>query len=335
MQLSLPLWRPQASTRRLATNTLSRPGGAWHVRDEAVMGTAIHVELWAERRADAAEALDTVSHEMQRIDRLYSPHRPESELSRINRDAGRAPVVIDAETFSLLARAQAFAELSAGAFDISYAAVGRLYDYRRGVAPTEAQLAAAHRLVGWRGIRLDPAARSVHFARQGMCIDLGGFAKGHAVDGATARLRALGIRHAYVSAGGDSRVIGDRRGRPWSVAIRHPRRADGVAALLPLEDCAVSTSGDYERYFVERGGMRHHHLIDPATGRSPQGVHSVTVIADDGLSAEALSKTLFVHGVERGMAILAQVPGSDAVLIDAQGRLHFSPGLQAAQGTRA
>lgn len=334
MQLSLPLWRSghaaQDSSRPPSRGTLPRPAGGWHQRDDAIMGTAIHAELWAERRGDAAAALEAVMAEMHRIDRLYSPHKPDSELSRINRDAARGPVEVSDETFALLARAQAFAELSGGAFDISYAAVGRLYDYRRGIAPDAARLAAARACVDWRGITLDPAARTVRFAREGMCIDLGGFAKGHAVDGATARLRALGIRHAYVSAGGDSRVIGDRRGRPWSVAIRHPRRADGMAALLPLEDCAVSTSGDYERYF-ERDGVRHHHLIDPATGRSPQAVHSVTVIADDGLTTEALSKTLFVLGVERGMAVLAQVPGADAVVIDAQGQLHFSAGLQAQQ----
>jgi thiamine biosynthesis lipoprotein len=329
MQMQLPLWRPQIAGAGARTGLLPRPAaGGWHQRDAAIMGTAIHVELWAESRAQAEAGIAAVMSEMHRIDATYSPHKPDSELSRINRDAGHGAVPVSEETYALLARAQAFAELSGGAFDISYAAVGRLYDYRRGIAPDEAALAKARACVGWRGIVLDPATRSVRFAREGMCIDLGGFAKGHAVDGAIARLKAQGIAHAYVSAGGDSRVLGDRRGRPWSVAVRHPRRADGLAALLPLEDCAVSTSGDYERFF-ERAGVRHHHLIDPATGRSPQAIHGVTVIADDGLTAEALSKTLFVLGLARGMAVLAQVPGADALVIDAEGRLHFSPGLQA------
>jgi thiamine biosynthesis lipoprotein len=328
MQLSLPLWRPQVGASEPRRATLPRPAaGGWVSRDEAIMGTAIHVELWADRRGDAETAVEAVLAEMHRIDRTYSPHKPESELSRLNRAAAAAPFACSEEMFGLLARALAFAELSQGAFDISYAAVGRLYDYRRGVAPSEAQLAAARPLVDWRGIQLDPAARSVRFARDGMCIDLGGFAKGHAVDCAAARLRRLGIRHAYVSAGGDSRVIGDRRGRPWSVAIRHPRAADQVVAVLPLEDVAVSTSGDYERFF-ERAGVRHHHLLDPATGRSPAHVHSVSIVADDGLTSEALSKTVFVLGVERGLAIVEQVPGADAVVVDAAGRLHFTSGLQ-------
>jgi thiamine biosynthesis lipoprotein len=328
MQMSLPLWRPQIADGAPLRRSLARPAqGGWVQRDEVIMGTAIHVELWADRRADAEHAVEAVLAEMHRIDRGYSPHKPESELSRLNRAAAAAPFAASAEMFALLARAQAFAELSDGAFDISYAAVGRLYDYRRGIAPNDAALAAARQLVDWRGVHLDPVARSVRFAREGMRIDLGGFAKGHAVDCAAARLQALGIRHAYVSAGGDSRVIGDRRGRPWSVAIRHPRQADGVVAVLPLEDVAVSTSGDYERYF-ERGGVRHHHLIDPATGRSPTQVHSVTIVADDGLTSEALSKTVFVRGVERGLAIVERMPGADAVVVDAAGRLHFTSGLQ-------
>ena len=111
--------------------------------------------------------------------------------------------------------------------------------------------------------------------------------------------RAHGIRHAVVGAGGDSRMLGDRCGRPWTVGIRDPRNEGEVVALLPLEDVAVSTSGDYERYFDD-GDERCHHLIDPRTGRSPNSIRSVTVIAPDGLTSEALSKTVFVLGVEQG-----------------------------------
>ena len=174
--------------------------------------------------------------------------------------------------------------------------------------------------IGWRGLKLDRAARTLAFAHPGMRIDLGGFAKGHAVDNAAAILARLGIAHAHVSAGGDSRVIGDRRGRPWTIGVRHPRDAKALVAVLPLEDTAVSTSGDYERYF-EQGGVRHHHIIDPATGQSPAAIHSVTILAADGLTAEAMSKSLFVLGVERGMALIESQPGVDAIVVDAQGRL--------------
>jgi thiamine biosynthesis lipoprotein len=173
---------------------------------------------------------------------------------------------------------------------------------------------------------LDGSARSVRFARAGMRIDLGGFAKGHAVDNAARILLARGIRHANVSAGGDSRVIGDRRGRPWTIGVRDPRRPGAMAAVLPLEDVSISTSGDYERYF-DADGQRFHHLIDPATGRSPSSVHSVTVIADDGLTSEALSKCVFVLGVEKGLRLIESQRGVDAVVVDAGGHLHCSSGL--------
>jgi thiamine biosynthesis lipoprotein len=303
--------------------------GAWLKRDEAVMGTAISVELWCDERAAGEAAITAVMDEMHRIDRAMSPHKADSELSRINREAGTSAVRVTAEMARLIVRANEFAELSAGAFDITYAAVGHLYDYRERIRPSEAALAEARAAVGWRHLVLDTQAGTVRFARPGMRIDLGGFAKGHAVDNATAILRRRGIAHAMVSAGGDSRVIGDRRGRPWTIGVRDPRRPGQVAAMLPLEDVSISTSGDYERYF-DADGVRFHHVIDPATGRSPSGIQSVTILADDGLTSEALSKIVFVLGVERGMALVESQAGIDAVVVDAAGALHFSSGLLAA-----
>lgn len=304
------------------------PSAGWIARDEAIMGTAISVELWSDDAAAGASAIDAVMDEMHRIDSAMSPHKPDSELSRINRDAAAAPVPLSAEMTRLLARANDFAQLSGGAFDITYAAVGQLYDYRNRVRPSDEALAAARAAVGYRNLILDMRVRTVHFACAGMRIDLGGFAKGHAVDNAARILHDRGIRHANISAGGDSRVMGDRRGRPWTIGIRDPRRPGEMAAVLPLEDVSISTSGDYERYF-DADGVRFHHLIDPATGRSPCGVHSVTVLADDGLTTEALSKTVFVLGVDKGLRLIESLPGVDAVVVDAGGALHYSSGLLA------
>lgn len=315
------------SQRRL---DYARPRAAssagWVVREEAIMGTAIRVELWAEERRMGELAAAAVMDEMHRIDRCMSPHKPTSELSRINREAARQPVPLSDEMYRLIEQALGFSRLSGGAFDISYAAVGRLFDYRSGQRPDAAALQAARARIGWQHLHLDPQARSLRFGMEGMCIDLGGFAKGHAVDRATALLQRRGIAQAMVSAGGDSRAIGDHRGRPWSVAIRHPRRPGEVVAVLPLEDTSISTSGDYERYF-EEGGQRHHHLIDPATGLSPASVHSVTILAADGLTSEALSKAVFVLGAQRGLALVETLPGIDAVVVDAQGALRASSGL--------
>jgi len=311
---------------------LSGRRAGWMKREEAIMGTSIVVELWADERAAGEAAISAVMDEMHRIDRAMSPFKEDSELSRINREAHQAPVPVSAEMARLIVRAAEFSELSGGAFDITYAAVGHLYDYRNRVRPSDAELEKARAAIGWRGLVLDSQARTVRFAKPGMRIDLGGFAKGHAVDNAAAILRRRGIAHAMVSAGGDSRVIGDRRGRPWTIGVRDPRRPSQVAAVLPLEDVSISTSGDYERYF-DADGTRFHHLIDPATGKSPREIQSVTILADDGLTSEALSKIVFVLGVERGMALVESQSGVDAVVVDAAGALHFSSGLLSASGS--
>jgi len=319
---------------RPAPQPLARPfderahAQGWMRREEAIMGTAIGVELWCENRAQGDAAIEAVLAEMHRIDRAMSPYKPDSELSRINREAASGPVEVSEEMVRLLLRAADFSLLSGGAFDVTYAAIGHLYDYRARVKPTAEKIEQARAAVGYRFLELDARRSTVRFAKPGMRIDLGGFAKGHAVDNAAAMLRSLGIRHANVSAGGDSRVVGDRRGRPWTIGIRDPRRAGEVVAVLPLEDVSISTSGDYERYFDD-GGERCHHLIDPVTGRSPKGVRSVTVLADDGLTSEAMSKTVFVLGVSRGLRLVEAMPGVDAVIVDADGRLHYSSGLAA------
>jgi FAD:protein FMN transferase len=321
-------WSKSVLTAPAPLCALADEAGRWLSRDEVVMGTAIRVELWCEDAARGEAAIDDVMAEMHRIDRTMSPHKPDSELSRINRDAGRAAVPLSNEMFVLLVQAQRFSQLSQGAFDITYAAAGCLYDYREGVAPDAAALARGRAAIGWKQLELDARTRSVRFARPGMRIDLGGFAKGHAVDNAAAILQRHGIRHAHVAAGGDSRVIGDRRGRPWTIGVRDPRAAEGLVALLPLEDTAISTSGDYERFF-EKDGVRHHHIVDPATGTSPSSVRSVTVLAADGLTCEALSKTVFVLGAKRGLELIESLEGVDAIVVDAEGQLHYSSGMSA------
>ncbi len=334
-----PMLHPATQPGQRRFDFIRRPEpvrGGWQRRDEAIMGTAIHVELWSEDKRQGEAATAAVMDEMHRIDRAMSPHKPGSELSRINREAGRRAVALSDEMYALVEQALAWSRLSDGAFDISYAAVGQLYDYRQRLRPSAAALAKARALVGWQHLHLDPHARSLRFGKDGMRIDLGGFAKGHAVDRAAALLRRRGITSAIISAGGDSRVIGSRAighdnpdeaaQRPWTVAIRDPRREGQVVAVLPLEDVSVSTSGDYERYFDD-GAERVHHLIDPATGRSPSHVHSVTILADNGLASEALSKAVFVMGVQRGMALVGTQPGVDAVVVDASGTLHASAGL--------
>ena len=298
----------------------------WHEREAAIMGTRIAVEVWHEDADRAEAAIDAVIAEMHGIDDLMSHYKPESQLSRINLDAATAPVKVDAELAGLIARALEFSELSGGAFDITYASVGYLYDYRERRHPSEAQIQAALPAISWRHVVVDRGASTVRFLMPGVRIDLGGIAKGYAVDSAIQILRDHGIRNGTISAGGDSRILGDRRGRPWVVGIRHPDDPNRVIARIPLEDAAISTSGDYERYFDE-GGVRYHHIIDPRTGKSPTGVRSVTVIGPNATLTEGLTKSVFVMGPERGLALIETQEDVDAVIVRSDGRVFYSKGL--------
>ena len=300
----------------------------WHAREEAIMGTRIAVEVWHDDPAEATKAIDAVIAEMHRIDALMSTYKPESQLSRVNREAAAGPVRVDPELARLVGRALQFSEMSGGAFDITYASVGYLYDYRSGVHPTDAEIAAALPAINWRHVVVDLPASTIRFLRPGVRIDLGGIAKGHAVDSSIAILAARGVRQATVTAGGDSRILGDRRGRPWIVGIRHPDDRERVIARIPLEDAAISTSGDYERFFDE-DGVRYHHIIDPKTGKSPHGVRSVTIIAPESTLAEGLTKSVFILGPERGLPIVEAQADCDAVVVMADGRVVYSKGLQA------
>jgi thiamine biosynthesis lipoprotein len=299
----------------------------WFSRDEAIMGTVVRVELWHEDRVAANAAMAAVMEEMHRIDAAMSPYKPDSELSRINREAAKGPIVISQEMFDLLGRSIEFSKLSGGAFDITFSSVGYLYDYRKHVRPNEQEIADALPGINYRHLVLDHALRTVRFARPGVRIDLGGIAKGYAVDNCIALLRRRGVTNALVSAGGDTRLLGDRRGRPWNVGIRDPRRPGELAALLPLDNVAISTSGDYERYF-EEDGVRYHHIINPRTGKSASGVHSVTVIGPDGITTEGLTKSVFIKGPIEGLKLVESLKDVEVVIIDSSGRMHVSKGLQ-------
>ena len=299
----------------------------WLSREAAIMGTAIRVELWAQDKAGGEAAIDAVMDEMRRIDREMSPYKPESELSRINREAADHAVPISAEMFDILSRSIEFSKLSDGAFDITFSSVGYMYDYRRHIKPTDEKIRQALPGINYRHLQLDKRKQTVKFARPGVRIDLGGIGKGYAVDKCIALLKQRGITQALVTAGGDSRVLGDRGGRPWVVGIRDPRRKDNVVAVIPLIDSAISTSGDYERYF-EADGVRYHHILNPKTGRSATGVHSASVIGPDATTTDGLSKPVFILGPEKGLKLIESIPGVDAVIIDDAGRMHYSSGLQ-------
>ena len=299
----------------------------WFRREDAIMGTRIYVELWLQYATQGQAAIDAVIASMHEVDEMMSTYKPQSQLSRVNARAALEPVVVDRELFDVIQASLGFSRLTDGAFDVTYASVGYLYDFRARQRPTEAQIAAALPGVNWRHVQLDPAALTVRFQRPGMRIDLGGIAKGYAVDRAIGLLRARGVEHAVVSAGGDSRIIGDRFGRPWIVGIRHPDDPQRVVTRIPLVDTAMSTSGDYERYFDDQG-VRYHHIIDPKTGHSASKVRSATILAPTAMQTDGLSKTAFVLGADEALKIIERIPGVDAVFVTPEGRVLYTKGLQ-------
>jgi thiamine biosynthesis lipoprotein len=311
----------------LATFIACMPANAaWHERTEAIMGTRIAVELWHDNTIQGEAAIDAVMAEMHRIDDLMSHYKPESQLSHINARAATEPVVVDRELFDLIAQALHFSEMTEGAFDITYASVGYLYDYRHHVKPSESEIQAALPGVNWRHVELDPKEHSVRFQRPGMRIDLGGIGKGYAVDRGIGILQSLGVKHAVVTAGGDTRIIGDRFGKPWIVGIRNPDDKSKVVTRMPLIDTAMSTSGDYERFFDE-GGVRYHHIINPHTGHSASLVRSATILGPTATETDGLSKTAFVLGPEKALEIIGRLPQFDAIFVCNDGRVLYSKGL--------
>ena len=313
----------------LACSALLAPngaGGEWHSESNVVMGTAVSVDLWTEDRVLGERLVDQVMAEFRRIDRLMSTYKADSELSRVNRQAAQEPVVVSGELFGIVGLAIELSRLSNGAFDVTYESVGYLYDFRARRRPTADQIGKRLEAIDFRSVSLVETDRTISFGRPGMRINLGGIAKGYAVERAAGMLAAEGIRHAVLSAGGDSRMIGDRRGQPWVIGIRHPRDENKVVTRLPLVDEAISTSGDYERFF-EEGDQRFHHIIDPSTGQPSRGVRSATVIGPDATWTDALSTSIFVLGLEEGLALVERLEAFEAIVVDAAGSLHYSSGL--------
>ncbi|MFL0803587.1 MAG: FAD:protein FMN transferase [Agarilytica sp.] len=305
--------------------------GAWLSDTQSIMGTEVTVTAWHKKEAVLAQALSDVMDEMRRIDSSLSPYKPESELSLANRNAVVAPFAVSDELAFLIDKSLYFGRLSHGAFDITFASVGRYYDYRNKQVPEDTKRQALLSAIDYQHVKLNKQKQTLFFTNPHVYIDLGGMAKGYAVDRAAEVLKAAGVVNATVSAGGDSRVIGDKMGRPWIIGIKNPRQKAGESETvirMPLENVAVSTSGDYERFFIEAAsGERIHHILNPRTGSSAKGVVSVTILGDLGVDTDPLSTTVFVLGVEKGLALVNSLKGFDCVIIDSFGNTHYSDGL--------
>jgi thiamine biosynthesis lipoprotein len=319
---------PLLASLALILLVVATPAQAEWVRvSGTAMTTAINMEFWSEDPAVAEKAGGAVLAMFDRIDHQMSRYREDSELSRVNRQAASEPVEISASLFEVIKKAEEVSELSQGAFDISFGSVGYLYDFREKRQPSDDEIAAGLAMVNYKSVVLDPDANTVRFLDEGVRLDLGGIAKGYAIDLGIDILKSFGIRHARLSAGGDMRLLGDKRGKPWIVGIRDPRAEGRNVLVMPLSDVAISTSGDYERFFIDDSGERIHHILSPATGKPAKGVQSVTILGKDALITDGLSTAVFVLGSAKGLALINQLDGIDAVIIDEKRQVHYSDGL--------
>ena len=318
------------------------PAGAL-VRHEASrmsMGCAYAIVAYGRDGAALPGIVDAAFDEVDRIDRLMSHYKPESALSRLNRDAAGAPVTVDPELFGLIAESLRYSRESDGAFDITVGPLMKAWGFFRGGGrvPGSDELAELRRRVGYAHVVLDASQKTIRFDRPGVELDLGGIAKGYAVDRVVGLLRERHVVAALVSAGG-STVFG--LGAPpgqaaWEVGVQDPVEAGAVAFDVQLKDRALSISGSYEKSF-EKDGMTYSHIMDPRAARPVQGVWSVAVLAPSGTAGDALDDAFFVQGVERSRAYLKRLPGTEAffflpsprrrwALVHLHGPSHFTAG---------
>ncbi len=301
------------------------PGGTEPVdRTALIMGTLVEIKIYDTEHDKAEQAASAAFREMNRIEQLLSRHVDGSEVSRLSRAA--ESLEVSRETADLIRSGQRIARISHGAFDLTLGRLKELWaiDGDQPRVPAAAELQDALRGVGPAALTVE--GRRVSKTDPGLHIDLGGIAKGYAVDRAVALLRQAGITSAAVNAGGDISLIGDHRGEPWRIGIQHPRKPQDILVTLPLTDSAVVTSGDYERYF-ERDGIRYHHIFDPTTGQPARLCQSVTVVAGDAASADALATAAFVLGPEKGLQLLEKEPGVEGLIVSITGRIVKTSGL--------
>ncbi len=299
----------------------------WYSAVQDKMGTRVEVQLWHDDEERAERLIVLAMRELDRIEAKMSTYLADSEITRINETAASGPVVVSQELFGLINRAVQLSVTTNGAFDITYDSVGQLYDFRTGLRPAPEEITAHLDAIDYRLVRLEHKASTIRFLQPGVRINLGGIAKGYAVEAVISLLRAAGVTNALATAGGDTRLLGNRGKGPWIVGVRDPDDASGLVTRLALQDEAISTSGDYERFFIE-DDVRYHHILNPSTGQSAGQVRSVTIIGPDATLTDGLSTSVFVLGPEAGLKLIESLEGYETLIVAAEPHVRMSSGLE-------
>jgi FAD:protein FMN transferase len=298
-------------------------------RAQMHMGTLVTITAVAKNEAVAQAAANAGFAEIHRLEELLSTWIPASELSRVNTSAGVMAVSVSPETMAVVQGAIQVAEMTDGGFNI---AIGPAVDAWNVIEnrriPTEPELKALRPLLDLKDVHADVQGQTIYLEKAGMRIDVGGIGKGYAADRAVMAMKRAGAFAGVIALSGDIKTFGQLPGgRKFAVGIQHPRKEGEVLAFIDLEDEAISTAGDYERFF-ERDGVRYHHILDPKTLQPARSCQAVTVIAREGIWADGLDTGIFVMGPERGMALVEALPDVEAIIVDHEGHVHVSSGLR-------
>jgi FAD:protein FMN transferase len=290
----------------------------------------------------AEESLMAVGEEAIRMEKMLSRFIPESEISRINRSAGIKCERLSPETYEVLSRTIEFSRYCQGLFDVTMGPLITLWNNGKDTfkPPEESRIREVLPLVDYTDLFLDPCEMAAGLQRMGQSIDLGGIGKGFAGDKFSEVFKKYGVSSAFTNIGGNVVALGTKPdGSPWRVGIQHPRQENGLIGFVSVTDKAVVTSGDYQRYFTDHFGKRHHHILDPSTGYpSESGLVSVSIVADSSTIADALSTILFIAGMKKGLGFIRRFPGTEAIFVDTDLQVHVTAGMkecfQAGKGIR-
>lgn len=301
-----------------------------HKRSQMLMGTMVFLTAAGPDDETSHAALEAGFQEIRRLEKLLSTWDAASELSAVNAAAGRHAVRVSKDTWHLLEQALEIGMLTQGGFNVAIGPAVEAWNVsREGRIPSQDELAGIRPFVNSSNVRLDQQKQTVHLTLGGMRIDVGGIGKGYAADLAAEAMKKAGATGGVVAISGDIKTFGRMPdGQKFLFGIQHPRKEQGhVLATIELENEAVSTAGDYQRYFI-KDGVRYHHILDPETLHPARLCQSVTVIAREGVIADGLDTGIFVMGPERGMALVEHLPHVEAVIVDAGGKVFVSSGLR-------
>lgn len=299
-------------------------------KSKMLMDTVVTITVVSDSDSNAEKAIDNAFAVIEKIDGLLNFYSDKSEISAINRNAGTNLVSVSPETMEVIEKATHISELTEGSFDITIGPVMELWNFHIKKKPDDRTIKSRLHLVDYKSIAINKTGSTVYLKKNNMKIDLGGVAKGYAADKAVEELKKNGIQSGIVSIAGDIKAFGLKPdGRPWKIGIKNPRQKnkdDEIIAVMELTDMAISTSGDYERYFIE-DGKRYHHLLNPKTGYPADSCQSVSIMAKDGAIADPLSTGIFIIGHERGIKLLEENKIS-GFMVDKEGRIYITSDLR-------